>query len=139
MLPGGPEAGAGSIDFEPGAGFAGVRPGFVFQAGPLGLGYYRDGSAAQRGGGGGSAEALMAGGDTTAAAGAAGTAEVRGVGWPNLLSTTPADTRFAILDLWRCCLETCVWCSHPRLRKARVMGNTGAEAGVLSGSQEACV
>ena len=49
-------------DFAPAAAFAGARPGFAFQAGPLGLGYYREGSAAQRGSGSGAG----AGSDTAA-------------------------------------------------------------------------
>lgn len=70
--PGGaPAASPAGDDFAPAAAFAGARPGFAFQAGPLGLGYYREGSAAQRGSG------LGAGvGSDTAAERAAGTAEV---------------------------------------------------------------
>ena len=37
-------------DFVASATFSGARPGFVFQAGPLGVGYYREGSSATDGG-----------------------------------------------------------------------------------------
>ncbi len=65
-----PAAGGGGGDFVAAAAFAGARAGFAFQAGPLGLGYYREGSAAQRAG----APAAAAG---AAGAAAAGDAEVR--------------------------------------------------------------
>lgn len=41
-----PAASAGDADFIPSAAFAGARPGFVFQAGARGVGYYREGTAA---------------------------------------------------------------------------------------------
>ena len=68
---GGPAAGLASAEFLPAAAFAGARPGFAFQAGALGLGYYREGSAAQRGSGSGAGAA-----PDTSAERAAGTAEV---------------------------------------------------------------
>lgn len=37
-------------DFVASATFSGARPGFIFQAGPLGVGYYREGSSATAGG-----------------------------------------------------------------------------------------
>jgi ribosome biogenesis protein BMS1 len=67
---GGGGAGGADGDFVAAAAFAGARAGFAFQAGPLGLGYYRDGSAAQRAG----APAAAAG---AAGAAAAGEAEAR--------------------------------------------------------------
>ena len=63
-----PAASPAGDDFAPAAAFAGARPSFAFQAGPLGLGYYRDGSAAQRGSGSGAGA-----GSETAAERAAGT------------------------------------------------------------------
>ena len=66
-----PAASPAGDDFAPAAAFAGARPGFAFQAGPLGLGYYREGSEAQRGTGFGAGV-----GSERAAERAAGTAEV---------------------------------------------------------------
>jgi len=43
---GGGATDAGGDDFVASADFAGARPGFVFQSGPRGVGYYREGANA---------------------------------------------------------------------------------------------
>ena len=53
------DAPSSSDGFEPSRSFAGARPGWVFQRGPLGVGYYRDGDDCGGGGGRGPAAARV--------------------------------------------------------------------------------